>query len=276
MQRFSAITYRAITDQNITDSEYRTLGAIAAHADKDGWCYPSQKKLADLRGVTRQTINTHVKKLTELGYLNIKPRYREDGGQTSNLMQVRLDFPSDDLTGGVKSKTLQGVSSPDLTGGVKPTFDTINTTEETQKINNNDSFVVVIKEYENNIGIITKIVSEKIGYAVGEYPTDWIIEAIEIATLNNVRKWSYVEGVLKNWKANGKGDKTTNPAAAGDYRSLWYQVKAEIAKNGRRSKLQWNGQIAPVLKRAGGYSRLCSLSVYDAEQTFKSAYKDGT
>lgn len=59
-----------------------------------------------------------------------------------------------------------------------------------------------------------------------------------------------------------------------DYRPLWNQVKAEITKNGRRSTHQWNGQIAPVLKKAGGYTRLCSLSTYDAEQTFKSAFQD--
>lgn len=59
-----------------------------------------------------------------------------------------------------------------------------------------------------------------------------------------------------------------------DYRPLWNQVVAEIKKNGRRSTHQWNGQIAPVLKKAGGYTRLCSLSTYDAEQTFKSAFQD--
>jgi DNA-binding MarR family transcriptional regulator len=100
MQRFSAVTSRAISDKRVTDSEYRTLGAIAAYANEDGWCYPSQQTLADLRGTTRQTINAHVKKLTELGYLNIQPRYRDDGGQTSNMMQVKLDFPFSDLAGG--------------------------------------------------------------------------------------------------------------------------------------------------------------------------------
>jgi hypothetical protein len=68
---------------------------------------------------------------------------------------------------------------------------------------------------------------------------------------------------------NGKGN-------GPDYRPLWSQVKAEITKHGRRSTRQWNGQIAPVLKKAGGYTRLCLLSSFDAEQTFKSAYQDMT
>lgn len=71
-----------------------------------------------------------------------------------------------------------------------------------------------------------------------------------------------IQGIT-NGKSNGP-----------DYRALWGQVLAEIKRNGRRSTHQWNGQIAPVLKKAGGYIRLCSLSEFDAEQTFKSAFQD--
>jgi hypothetical protein len=60
------------------------------------------------------------------------------------------------------------------------------------------------------------------------------------------------------------------------YGELWLEVEAEIKRNGRRSTRQWNGQIGPILKKAGGYTRLCSLSLFDAEQTFKSAYQDAT
>lgn len=125
----------AVSDTRLTDSEYRTLGAIAAYADADGWCYPSQGTLAEIRGVTRQTINRHVRKLKKLEYLNVNHRARSDGGQTSNLMQVRLDWPPEggvsnlDVTGGVKSRFDRGCKAQGLTGGVKPGFDT-NTSEE--------------------------------------------------------------------------------------------------------------------------------------------------
>lgn len=213
MQRFSAITSRALSDPNLSDSEYRTLGAIATHADKDGWCYPSQSLLAEIRGVSRQTINSHIKKLAALGYLNIEPRYRDDGGQTSNMMQVRLDFSLEDLTGGVKSMALQGVSSQDLTGGVKSGFDT-NTAEETpteeiQKNNDNGAFSEVVLAYENNIGMITPIVSDSIQNAVAEYPDGWILDAISIAAESNKRNWKYINGILRNWHSNGRQDTKT-------------------------------------------------------------------
>ena len=113
-QRFSITPANAVNDSRLTDSVYRTLAAIGIYGDKNGWCWPSQSTLANLRGVSRQTINTHTKDLIAYGYLNIQPRYDEEtGAQKSNMMQIKFDFEPD-LTGGVKSMTLQGGASPGL------------------------------------------------------------------------------------------------------------------------------------------------------------------
>lgn len=66
--------------------------------------------------------------------------------------------------------------------------------------------------YENNIGTISSIVSEKIKEAVEEFPPDWIESAIQVAVENNVRKWSYIRAILDRWqvegfKSNGKKPK---------------------------------------------------------------------
>ena len=111
-QRFSITPANAATDSNMTDSEHRTLSVIGIFGDKNGWCWPSQSTLADMRGVSRKTINLHIKRLIDLGYLNIHPRYDEEtGAQKSNMMQIKFDFPPD-VTGGVTSKALQGGSHP--------------------------------------------------------------------------------------------------------------------------------------------------------------------
>ncbi len=109
-QRFSITPAKAATDNELTDSEHRTLSVIGIYGDKNGWCWPSQSTLAEQRSVSRKTINVHIKRLIDLGYLNIQPRYdNETGAQKSNMMQIKFDFPPD-VTGGVTSKTLQGVS----------------------------------------------------------------------------------------------------------------------------------------------------------------------
>lgn len=109
-QRFSITPAAATTDNELPDSVFRTLAVIGIYGDKNGWCWPSQSTLAELRNVSRKTINVHIKHLTSMGYLNIAPRYDEEtGAQKSNMMQIKFDF-SPIVTGGVTPKTLQGVS----------------------------------------------------------------------------------------------------------------------------------------------------------------------
>lgn len=59
--------------------------------------------------------------------------------------------------------------------------------------------------YEQNIGIITPLLAEKLKDAEAEYPPDWIREAMEEAVKNNVRRWSYVSAILERWRREGKG-----------------------------------------------------------------------
>ena len=61
--------------------------------------------------------------------------------------------------------------------------------------------------YEKNIGMLTPVIADKLKEAVGHYPDGWIVEAIGIAAENNARSWRYIEKVLDNWEAHGKGDR---------------------------------------------------------------------
>lgn len=61
--------------------------------------------------------------------------------------------------------------------------------------------------YEQNIGMITPMMSEILKDAEDEYPPEWIREAMQEAVKNNARNWSYVKAVLSRWKREGKGGK---------------------------------------------------------------------
>lgn len=62
----------------------------------------------------------------------------------------------------------------------------------------------VFRSYEDNIGGLNSIISDEINDAIDEYGTEYIQDAIQEAVLNNVRKWTYIRAILKNWKQNGK------------------------------------------------------------------------
>lgn len=93
-QRFSIAPARAAFDQDLSDSVFRTLCALGIYGDKDGWCFPSQSTLADDRGLSRKTINVHIKELRNKEYLNLIYQFDEDtGAQKNNLYQIRFDYP---------------------------------------------------------------------------------------------------------------------------------------------------------------------------------------
>lgn len=61
----------------------------------------------------------------------------------------------------------------------------------------------VFELYEQEIGMLTPMSREIVGDAIDEYPEEWIKSAIEAAAKANVRRWNYVEAILKGWKRDG-------------------------------------------------------------------------
>lgn len=66
------------------------------------------------------------------------------------------------------------------------------------------SWLDVVGSYQTEIGIITESVSEEMKAYFDEVGGVLMIDAFKEASRNNVRKWSYVDGILKKWRANGK------------------------------------------------------------------------
>ena len=62
----------------------------------------------------------------------------------------------------------------------------------------------IYRQFENEICLLTPILSEKIGGWIDTYPLDWIKDAIKVAVDNNVRKPNYIDKILSNWKIEGR------------------------------------------------------------------------
>jgi DNA replication protein len=61
--------------------------------------------------------------------------------------------------------------------------------------------------YEQNIGLLTPMVSEELKDAERDYPAEWVEDAFRIAVKQNKRSWAYVSGILKRMKTEGRGNK---------------------------------------------------------------------
>ncbi len=78
---------------------------------------------------------------------------------------------------------------------------------ESEPQNNNDDnssvdneFGTLCTAYEKNIGVLTPMIAEEIKDSLDEYGLQNCVDAISEALKNNVRKWSYVNGILTSWK----------------------------------------------------------------------------
>ena len=97
--KYSRVPEAAFPDWRISSSALRVLGILCRYTDKNGYCFPSQSTIAKRLGLARSTINYHIKKLRQLGYLQSERRTTSSGGETSCLYRIttppEADSPDD-------------------------------------------------------------------------------------------------------------------------------------------------------------------------------------
>ena len=59
--------------------------------------------------------------------------------------------------------------------------------------------------------MLTAYLSELIAQAVDDFGAELVMDAIKTATTANVRRWSYVNGILERWRANGRTKPKSQP-----------------------------------------------------------------
>jgi DnaD/phage-associated family protein len=85
--------------------------------------------------------------------------------------------------------------------------------------------------YEENIGPLTPLIADTLRDAEGDYPEDWIRQAIEIAVQNNVRKWNYIEAILRSWQDGGRDERQNRGHTKKDRRSYLEDEFAEFIED---------------------------------------------
>jgi DnaD/phage-associated family protein len=60
--------------------------------------------------------------------------------------------------------------------------------------------------YEQNIGLLTPLLTEELAEAERTYPKPWLEEAVRLAVEYNRRNWRYIKRILERWAMEGKDD----------------------------------------------------------------------
>jgi DnaD/phage-associated family protein len=72
--------------------------------------------------------------------------------------------------------------------------------------------------YEQNIGMLTPLVSDELREAEQEYPAEWIEDAFREAVSLNKRSWKYIRAILERWRTEGRGDEAGRRSREADRR----------------------------------------------------------
>lgn len=62
---------------------------------------------------------------------------------------------------------------------------------------------VISKLYEENIGMLTPVVADRLKDILGRYPPGWFGEALNEAVAAGARNLKYIEAILERWKVEG-------------------------------------------------------------------------
>ena len=63
----------------------------------------------------------------------------------------------------------------------------------------------IFEMYEQNIGLLSPIISDQLREAEAMYHEDWIQDAFSEAVANNKRSWRYISAILERWEREGRG-----------------------------------------------------------------------
>lgn len=146
-------------------------------------------RLMTLTGLSRQSVYDGISKAIDRGIL-IQDECPEDGYVYSLDIRVSNE----------ETPSVQPLDTQKKEKESKETAAAIVEKQPTQDTPN------IFKLYENLGLALNPTIAEQLTEAEKEYPPDWIVEAFKRAAAANVRRWNYIEGILKRWQAAGGMD----------------------------------------------------------------------
>lgn len=154
------------------------------------------------------TIQRIFSKLEESGLIIAEQLRRAEYDRTKYYRIDYIKLSSIEDTNLVSSEDTNLVSSTILTETTTETTTTSTSKEDDEDIK--QSKPNIYKLYEGQFGVLTASIAEVLKAAEETYPALWIDEAIKMAAINNVHRWSYCQKILREWKVNGKETRQTS------------------------------------------------------------------
>jgi len=87
---FVIVSKSIYEDDRLKAADKSVYSVLCMYADNDTFeCYPSRETILKKAGISDHTLRKSLQKLRDLGYIDIKKRYAENGRQCSNKYVIR-------------------------------------------------------------------------------------------------------------------------------------------------------------------------------------------
>lgn len=162
---------------------------------------PGLRNIAEETGISVNTVRDRIELLEKKGLLTIESRVGRQGNsyKPADYVSVNRNVSAGDTLGNV-SISEKNVS---ISGGNVSVSRKKNAQLEELELTRNDDEGVLFKTYTSEIGLLTPLIANALEDWITLVPPQWVTDAIHIAAKNNARSWSYIEAILKRWKAQG-------------------------------------------------------------------------
>lgn len=110
---FALMPKGVLADREIGPSEKLLVAAMLDHirSEGNGCVFPSWARLQDMCDLSKDTVWKALKKLRATGYLQWKPRFREDGGHAANEYTITIPPRLQMRPGGVRKSDINKKTS---------------------------------------------------------------------------------------------------------------------------------------------------------------------
>lgn len=204
---YGLIAKKVMKDSSLSLSSKAIYSYLCSYAGNESSAFPSVKLIKHELGISKDTFYKYIKELINKGYIIITQERGEKGKFSHNVYSIEVSpspkLPDTDLPESVPPDTVIPDTTSNSTTNNNSTSN--NSTCSSKELYNKD----VYKHYEKcGFGLLNKMLLDLIDADIEIYSKQWVMEAMTEAVRQNKFKLSFVEGILRNWKRDGRNNKS--------------------------------------------------------------------
>lgn len=206
---YGLIAKKVMKDNNLSLSAKAIYSYLCSYAGNETSAFPSVKLIKYELGISKDTFYKYMKELTDKAYIVITQKRVEKGKFGHNVYSIEAipcpKSPDTDLPDTTPPDTEFSDTTSNNTTNNNSTSNSSICNSSSKELPNKE----VYNHYEQSgFGLLNKTIMDLIDADIEIFSKEWVMDAMTEAVRQNKCKLSFVEGILRNWKADGRNQKT--------------------------------------------------------------------